>query len=201
MQTFGGMANNAFLLIDNNTNKSALIDCPEFNQAMVDLIGDTDLQYILLTHGHFDHIIGAKAVKEKYGCAIAISAEDAPMLTSGRLSLAAFCGAEQNSVEPDILLADGDEINLGDSVITVMKTPGHTKGSVCFVCGDSLFSGDTLFKLSCGRTDFPGGSWEELESSLKKISELDGDMKIYTGHDSVTTLDYEKKNNIYFRNL
>ena len=176
--SFGEMANNSFLLVDDKTNMSALIDCPQFNQRMIDLIGDTELKYILLTHGHYDHIIGAKEVKEKYGAKIAISAEDAPMLTSARESLAIFSGAQQNSVEPDIIIDNCDKITLGETEITVLKTPGHTKGSVCYMSGDSLFCGDTLFRLSCGRTDFPGGSWDEMTRSLKKISELDGDMKI-----------------------
>ncbi|MBR3150080.1 MAG: MBL fold metallo-hydrolase [Eubacterium sp.] len=199
--SFGEMANNSFLLVDDKTNMSALIDCPQFNQRMIDLIGDTELKYILLTHGHYDHIIGAKEVKEKYGAKIAISAEDAPMLTSARESLAIFSGAQQNSVEPDIIIDNGDKITLGETEITVLKTPGHTKGSVCYMSGDSLFCGDTLFRLSCGRTDFPGGSWDEMTRSLKKISELDGDMKIYTGHDQNSSLDFEKRNNPYLKNL
>lgn len=199
MATFGGMANNCYLLVDDSTNKSALIDCSEFSQKMLDLIGDTDLQYILLTHGHYDHILGARGVKDRFGCKLAVAAEDAPMLTSARESLAAFCGEMQDSVEADILLRDGDKITLGDTVITVVKTPGHTKGSVCYVSGDSLFSGDTLFRLSCGRTDFPGGSWDEMQRSLKKLSELDGDMKIYTGHEQTTSLTFERQNNPYMK--
>ena len=199
--SFGGMANNCFLLVDDSTNQSALIDCTEFSDKMERLIGDTDLRYILLTHGHYDHIIGAKAIKEKYGCQIAISKEDAPMLTSARHSLAAFCGAEQNSVEPDILLSDGDVIKLGNTEIKVMSTPGHTKGSVCFLTDGALFSGDTLFRASCGRTDFPGGSWEEMQKSLKKLAELDGNLTVYTGHEELSTLDFERRYNMYIRNL
>ena len=201
MATFGGMANNCYLLVDDNTNQSALIDCSQYNQRMLDLIGDTDLKYILLTHGHYDHIMGAKEVKEKFGCKIAIAAEDASMLSSARESLALFSGEQQNNTQADIILCDGDKITLGETEITVIKTPGHTKGSVCYMSGDSLFTGDTLFRLSCGRTDFPGGSWDEMQSSLRKLSELDGDMKIYTGHDSTSSLNFERKNNMYMKNL
>ena len=197
--SFGGMANNCFLLVDDSTNQSALIDCSEFSEKMTDLIGDTDLKYILLTHGHYDHILGAKAVKEKYGCQLAISKEDAPMLTSARHSLAAFAGAKQNSVEPDLLLTDGDVITLGNTEIKVMSTPGHTKGSVCYLSDGALFSGDTLFRASCGRTDFPGGSWEEMQQSLRRLAALDGNPTVYTGHDALSSLDFERNNNMYIK--
>lgn len=201
MATFGGMANNCYLLVDDETNKSALIDCSEYNQKMLDLIGDTELEYILLTHGHFDHIIGTKAVKEKFGCKVAIGEEDAEMLTSARHSLAAFCGAEQNSVEPDILLHDGDIITLGNTGIKVISTPGHTRGGVCYLSGENLFTGDTLFRMSYGRTDFPGGSWAQLQQSLKKLASLDGDYTVYTGHEEISTLDFERRYNEYLGSL
>ena len=95
--SFGSMDNNCCLIVDENSNKSALVDCTEFSQKMLDLIGNTDLCYILLTHGHFDHITGARDIKAKYGAKIVISKTDAPMLNSSRLSLAAFCNAEQNN--------------------------------------------------------------------------------------------------------
>ncbi|MBQ9530799.1 MAG: MBL fold metallo-hydrolase [Eubacterium sp.] len=198
---FGNMNNNCYLIIDEKTNKSALVDCTEFNQKMIDLIGDTKLEYILLTHGHFDHIIGTKEVKEKYSCKVAISSEDEGMLSSARLSLALFFNEPQNDVSADIIIKDGDIINLGETEIKVISTPGHTKGSVCFIAEDYLFSGDTLFYCSFGRTDFPGGSEKEMLSSLKRLKKLNGDYKVMTGHDETSTLDYERKNNPYMKLL
>lgn len=198
-ETFGSMNNNSYLIIDQDTNKSALVDCPEFNQKMIDLIGDTDLQYILLTHGHFDHIIGAKGVKEKYGTKVLISKEDEPMLTSGKLSLAAFCGQPQNDVDADGYINDNDIINLGNMEIKAIATPGHTKGGMCFLVEDCVFTGDTLFRLSCGRTDFPGGSPEEMQESLYKLRDLKGEYKVYTGHDQFSSLDFERQNNPYMK--
>lgn len=198
-EKFGSMDNNCSLIIDEKTNQSALVDCNEFSQKMIDMIGDTDLKYILLTHGHFDHIIGARDTKAKYGAKVVISSEDKPMLSSSKLSLAAFCNAPQNDVEADVVVADGDEITLGDTVIKVMSTPGHTSGSVCYIAENCIFSGDTLFYCSCGRTDFPSGSPEQMMSSLQKLKALDGDYKVYTGHNNLTTLDFERKNNPYMK--
>lgn len=198
-EKFGSMDNNCSLIIDEKTNQSALVDCNEFSQKMIDMIGDTDLKYILLTHGHFDHIIGARETKAKYGAKVVISSEDEPMLSSSKLSLAAFCNAPQNDVEADIIVSDGDEITLGDTVIKVMSTPGHTLGSVCYIAENCIFSGDTLFYCSCGRTDFPSGSPEQMMSSLQKLKALDGDYKVYTGHNNLTTLDFERKNNPYMK--
>lgn len=198
-EKFGSMDNNCSLIIDEKTNQSALVDCNEFSQKMIDMIGDTDLKYILLTHGHFDHIIGVKSVKEKYGAQVVISKEDEPMLNSSKLSLAVFCNASQNNVDADIIVKDGDEITLGEIKIKVMATPGHTSGSVCYIAENCIFSGDTLFYCSCGRTDFPSGSPEQMMSSLKKLKALDGDYKVYTGHNNLTTLDFERKNNPYMK--
>lgn len=198
-EKFGSMDNNCSLIIDEKTNQSALVDCNEFSQKMIDMIGDTDLKYILLTHGHFDHIIGVKSVKEKYGAQVVISKEDEPMLNSSKLSLAVFCNAPQNNVDADIIVKDGDEITLGEIKIKVMATPGHTSGSVCYIAENSIFSGDTLFYCSCGRTDFPSGSPEQMMSSLQKLKALNGDYKVYTGHNNLTTLDFERKNNPYMK--
>lgn len=196
-KVFGDLDNNCYLLLDETTNKSALIDCTVADDRMRELIGDTDLQYILLTHGHFDHIGGVRDIKKEYGCKVVISSVDAPMLSSGKASLAAFCGAEQNDTEPDITVQDGDEIELGTLKIKVLSTPGHTSGSVCYVVGDALFSGDTLFYCSCGRTDFPTGASDDMIKSLKKLASLDGNYKVYTGHNQLSNLDFERKNNPY----
>ena len=197
--SFGDMGNNCYLIVDEKTNKSALVDCTEYSKKMLDFIGETELEYILLTHGHFDHIIGTKEVKEKYNCKVAISSPDKEMLQSARHSLAMFCNAPQNNVAPDIILNDGDIIKLGETEIKVISTPGHTPGSVCFIAENYIFSGDTLFCCSCGRTDFPGGSVEEMIFSLRRLANLEGDYKVLPGHEEETTLEFERKHNPYMK--
>lgn len=194
---FGGLQNNCYLITDKDTNKSALVDCTEFSDRMLDFIGNADLEYILLTHGHFDHIGGVSEISERFNAKVVISSIDAPMLSSSKLSLAAFCGAVHNNSYADITVEDNDVIELGNSEIYVISTPGHTSGSVCYMCDDNLFTGDTMFFCSCGRTDFPTGSPVDMQKSLNKLASLNGDYKIFAGHDRQSTLDFERKNNPY----
>ena len=190
---FPPIGNNCYLIVDEKSNKSALVDCSVYNDNMKSLIGDTKLEYILLTHGHFDHIGGVKKVAEEYGAKVVITAEDAPMLSDRRLSMAPY----QEDVTPDIIIKDGDIVKLGEIEIKVIATPGHTKGGVCFLAGDSLFTGDTLFRCSCGRCDFEGGDEYEMLASLRKLKALDGDYNVYPGHEEISTLEFERKYNPY----
>lgn len=196
---FGDLQNNCYILTDKQTGESALIDCTEDSEKMFSFIDGASLKYILLTHGHFDHIGGVASVKEKYGCKAVISQQDSPMTLSSKNSLAAYCGLKQANFTADITVNDGDIITLGNTKIKVMATPGHTKGGVCYIADDNIFTGDTLFFCSCGRTDFPGGSSAEIMQSLKKIASLEGDYNIYPGHDRISTLDFERKNNPYMK--
>ncbi len=194
----GSMDNNCYLITDKKTGKSALIDCSDDSEEMLSFVEGCELEYILLTHGHCDHIGGSKAVKEKTGAKLAISEDDAYMLTSAKGSLALFMGYPQNDVAADFYFRDGDVIRLGETEIKVLATPGHTDGCVCFLCGDCLFTGDTLFHLSLGRTDFPTGNPSKMSASLKKLYALEGDYKVYPGHGSFSTLETEKNENADF---
>ncbi len=197
MRTLGELGNNCYLITDKATGKCALIDCTDSSADMTSMFKDGKIEYILLTHGHYDHIGGVKKIKELTGAKVVISREDESMLSSSKASLSAYRGIPQDNVKADITVGDGDVITLGESKISVIATPGHTKGGVCYLCDNSLFTGDTLFFCSCGRTDFPGGSTAQMRESLKKLSSLKGDYSVYPGHDQLTTLDFERKNNPY----
>lgn len=163
--------------------------------------GVKELKYILLTHGHFDHISGTQKLKDNFGGEIAVHRLDAPCLKDPKESRAAFFGLLSPSFDQDIILEDGDRLPFGGGEIEVLHTPGHTKGSVCFKMGDCLFTGDTLFRLTAGRTDFPGGSLEEMMASMGKLKALKGNFTVYPGHEAITDLDYEKAYNPYMKGI
>ncbi len=141
----GELGNNCYLLTDVQSGKAALVDCTDASEKMLSFVENADLEYILLTHGHYDHIGGVKEMKERFHAKAVISAADAPMLSSSKLSLAAFCGGVHNDTNADILVKEGDVIQLGETEIKVMETPGHTKGGVCYIADNAVFTGDTLF--------------------------------------------------------
>ncbi len=194
---------NTYILRDTLSGETALVDPAVFDEHYQEFLcshGVTSSKYILLTHGHFDHICGAYPLKQKLGGLILIHSEDAICLRNADYSLTTSVkGYTQTVTEPDKELSDGDEIYLGNNKITVMHTPGHTKGSVIFITEGHIFSGDTLFKLSMGRTDLPGGSTKTLFKSLRAIGQIEGEYNIYPGHGEETTLSYEKRNNRYLR--
>ncbi len=153
---------------------------------------------ILLTHGHFDHIGGVKRLKEETGAKLYVHEADAAKLGSNRLNLAVLMGENVPPAEPDVLLHGGETLSIAGLTIRVLHTPGHTKGGVSYVIESekTIFSGDTLFRDSVGRTDFPDGSLDEIRRSVVDVLfALEGDYKVYTGHEESTTLDYERTHN------
>lgn len=155
-------------------------------------------RYVLLTHCHFDHILGAKKIRELFGAKIAIGEYDANGLYDTDISLSDWVGLKQELFEADIPLKDGETLKIGNTEIEVIHTPGHTAGSVCYKIKDALFTGDTLFKLSVGRTDFPTGDYGTLMQSLQKIKDLfANDTIVYPGHGEATTMQNEIANNPY----
>lgn len=145
-----------------------------------------DIQAIFLTHGHFDHIGAVKPLAQTLNCSVYIHPKEVtlpPYLTQGLLYYTEEYG-------------QGDVISVGDLSFRVLETPGHTNGSVCLLCGDSLFTGDTLFAGSCGRTDL-GGSMLDMLASLKSLAAMEGNYKVFPGHGPETDLDYERKTNPY----
>lgn len=198
-----GFTINTYIVTDNETGATAVVDPSLPEESLIEKLNGKDVKYILLTHGHFDHICGAKLVKEKTGAKVVIHKDDEELLSDGVKNL--FNESCQGYVLPvvsaEIVADDGTELEFGNSKITVMHTPGHTLGGVCYLLKDEkiMFSGDTLFKLCAGRTDFYGGNARQELRSLAKIGELEGNYKVYPGHDEDTTLDFERENNRYMR--
>jgi len=194
---------NCYIIQDEGTGRTAIIDPGEFNDTIkeqIDKIGTEYIDYILLTHCHLDHIMGAAQLHEYTGAPVAVYVADAPGLTDPTINCLSFFGVScEKMPEADITLHDGETLALGDLKIRVLHTPGHTIGSICYIVENVIFSGDTIFRGSCGRVDLPTGNSSHILRSLAKLAELDGDYRIYSGHGEPTTLDYERKNNVYIQ--
>lgn len=199
----GGFTINTYIVTDVETGETAVVDPSLPEQKLMDKLSDKSVKYILLTHGHFDHTCGAKMIKENTGAKVVIHKEDDEMLHDiTKNEFAENCkGYEYPEVDADIFIEDGTELMLGNTKITVMHTPGHSKGGVCYLFMEDkiMFSGDTLFRLCAGRADLYGGNGRQELRSLAKIADLDGDYKVYPGHMDDTTLDFERENNRYMR--
>lgn len=184
----------------------AVLDPAFENAELLDFLKSKNVKYVLLTHGHFDHISGVNSVARATGAKVCVHSLDGEMLLDGNKSYYnSHFGGIQEPIKADILLNDSDELKLGNTKIRVMHTPGHTMGSVCYIFEKEkiIFSGDTLFRLSAGRTDLAGinpvlAGRNEL-ASLKKLAALDGDYTVYPGHGEETTLQFERENNRYMR--
>lgn len=197
---------NCFLLVDDATNEAAIVDPGWYGDIIKNALKteNVDLKYILLTHGHFDHILGVYGLQKETGAKVVIHECDAGHLIDPCKSLCEGNFPEpQYPVNADITVKDGDTIMLGETEIKVMSTPGHTNGSVCYIIENEkvILSGDTLFCMTAGRTDFFDGSDEEMIASLKRLIALDGDYRVLPGHNRETTLESERKRNWYIRRM
>ena len=199
LPTFGHWSNCYLIASD---GEAALIDASATLPHVRDALEATgsELKYILLTHGHYDHTKYVTQIKDGTGAKVCIHRDDNEMLSdSDKNCFTLFNVGEQVAEKADRLLDDGDKLKLGSEAIKVLHTPGHTKGSVCFLTGSVIFTGDTLFRDSVGRTDFYGGDETELYNSLRRLAALDGEYEIYPGHEGTTTLNVERKYNRYMR--
>ncbi len=196
----GEMQTNCYIL-ELSDGQCVLFDIGEDAKTLLRVLERSALKprAILLTHGHYDHIAGVAAVQRQFGIPVYVHTADVPMLTDSQLNLGDWLSnIPFEPVEKWQTVADGDVLSFGEAEIQVLHTPGHTKGSVCYCCADLLFTGDTLFRLSRGRTDFPGGSDVEMMASFRRLAAL-SDCTVYPGHGAISTLAFEKAKNPNFR--
>ena len=187
----GPIGTNCYLLQDEESGLLAVIDPGDDWERILHQVkkAQGEVKYILLTHGHYDHTTAVPdLVKALPGVQVYIHQADANGAGSQLFPLATQVKDLNNYDE-------GDTLSLGSLTIKVLHTPGHSKGSVTLKVGDVLFTGDTLFCGSCGRTDLRGGSYEEIMVSLKRLGELEGDFHVCPGHDRTSTLERERKYN------
>ena len=197
--TLGGGGTNCYLVQNTETGDTVIVDPADEAERIIAEIRKMDGKpaAILLTHGHYDHIMAVNALKEEYQIPVYIDRADEKLLGDPKLNLSGLwyipytCSADQ-------LVQEGDELELAGTVFRVLHTPGHTAGSCCYYLPAEhvLFSGDTLFAMSCGRTDLPTGSMREMRASLKRLFlELPEDTAVYPGHMNSTTIAAEKRYN------
>ena len=189
----GPIGTNCYFLLDETTNKAAIVDPGDEAQRILNTfpLEGVEVEYILLTHGHYDHTTAVPDLHEALPDAkIYIHKADANGAGSKLFPLAA-------QIEDLNFYDEGDELTMGELTIKVLHTPGHSPGSVVLQVKDVLFCGDTLFAGSCGRCDLRGGNFAQMMQSLKRLYDLPGNYHVLPGHDTLSTLDKERKGNIY----
>jgi len=190
----GQLETNCYIVTDENTLECAVIDPGDESNTILDYVESNHLRVkaVMLTHGHYDHVGAVAEVLEETGAQLYINPRDegwAPGLS----------GMKYKMPEGGRYYDEGDTVKVSSLEFKVIATPGHTPGGVCLICGDAIFTGDTLFAGSCGRTDLPGGSMRTEMQSLKKICQLPGDYEVYPGHMDTSTLERERRFNYYCR--
>ncbi len=193
---------NCFILGCEDTREAVVIDPGDDADRILMILAREKLavKYLINTHGHFDHVGANRRMKEVTGAKLAIHPDDVPMLSELSRSAASFGLSAENSPEPDLLLQDKDTVRFGNITLTVIHTPGHSRGGIALYTPGHLFAGDTLFAGSIGRTDLPGGDYDTLIASIKqKLLVLSDDTVVYTGHGPETTIADEKRMNPFLR--
>lgn len=197
----GVVGTNCYIVFDGATKEGAVIDPGDNADAILGQVRKegVDVKYILLTHAHFDHVLAAKAIKEATGAKLVLHQADAPLMA--KEAMTDFRPFIKNYEEPavDLYAEDGTQVSFGGMTATYLHTPGHTPGSCVIMLGDCLFTGDTMFRRECGRCDLPGGNFDDMLRSLKRLHDLEGDYHVLPGHEGASTLEEERRHNPYVR--
>jgi len=194
----GAVACNCYLVGCEETKKAIIIDPGAAGPTIINMIKSSGytVETIVNTHGHVDHIGANNEVKKHTGARLLIHKLDAKMLTSSAANFSMFMGKPVTSAAADELLEEGSIVKAGNLELKVLHTPGHTPGGICLVADQVIFSGDTLFYGSIGRTDFPGGSYETLIKSIKdKLLAYPDETVVYPGHGPATSIAFERQYN------
>ena len=200
ISVIGGLLfENCHVLYDEETKAAAVIDPGFVTERLLDVLKPLDVQYILLTHGHFDHLMGAEALREMTGAPVCAYEAEKALCESPVLNASSSMLREPVACTVDRVFTDGETFLVGGIQVEVLHTPGHTAGGCCYRTEEVIFTGDTLMKNGVGRTDLPTGDGYALLRSLKRLAALPGDPDICSGHGRVTTLSAEKQQNPYLR--
>lgn len=190
---------NTYIVTDETTNKGFIVDPGGYDKNVASKLKEngTELEYILLTHGHADHICGVNRYKKEFpDVKVVASKYEVERLRDKDKNGSLANTGEIVEIVPDIEVDDEDTLDTGNIHLRFLMTPGHTEGGMCIVTDGVVFSGDTLFCASIGRTDFPGGSFDDIVKSIReKLFPLPDDTKVLPGHMGPTTIGYEKENN------
>lgn len=192
---------NCYFLYDDISSKAIIIDPGEEPRLIIEKITELNLkpELIINTHGHFDHIASDDIIREKYNIPLAIHRNDLPILSDSLKNGSVLTGHHVQIKPADIVFEKEEQMQSGFCNYSLIHTPGHSSGSICILAGNMLFSGDTLFKETIGRTDLPGGNHNDMLSSLEKLKKLDKKIIVYPGHGQPTTIEQELLNNFFFR--
>ena len=199
----GPLQSNAYIVGDEETRQAVVIDPGDEGDRILEFVKANNLKIneIICTHAHFDHVGAAGDIKKETGAKIIMHKEDLETYSLAK-DQAAFWGFQVDDLpQPDGYVGEGDELKVGNLSFKVMHTPGHSKGGICLYGEGIIITGDTIFKGSIGRTDFPGGSIEELKSSFRRIIELPDDTRVLSGHGPETTIGYEKQTNFFMNEI